>query len=141
MGKPLASLKVLIADDHFLIRQLVCNVLRSLEITDVNTATDGTEAIELIQQAFDDQQPYDIVFLDWHMPKTSGLGVLTYFRAKAEYANTAFVMLTAEGDRKNIMKAMAYGAASYIVKPVSTAHFQKKLGEIHRWIEAHPRRG
>ncbi len=141
MAKPVTSLKVLIVDDHFLMRQLVHNVLDTVPIKNVENAKDGSEAIDVIQNAFDAQQPYDIVFLDWHMPTLSGLEVLTYFRNKPEYANTAFVMLTSEAEKKNIMKAMAQGAASYIIKPVSAAQFQKKLVEIHRWIEEHPSRG
>ena len=72
----------------------------------MQTAADGNEAIDLVQKARDAGQSYDIVFLDWNMPTISGLEVLTYFRAKTEYADTAFVMLTAESEQQNIMKAI-----------------------------------
>jgi two-component system chemotaxis response regulator CheY len=61
--------------------------------------------------------------------------VLSYFRAKAEYATTAFVMLTAESEQQNIMKAIKAGATSYIVKPVSPSDLSKKLAEIFEWIK------
>jgi two-component system, chemotaxis family, chemotaxis protein CheY len=131
----LANLKVLIADDHFLIRQFVRNALGDSKITNVQTAADGNEAIDLVQKAYDTNQPYDIVFLDWNMPTISGLEVLSYFRAKPEYSNTAFVMLTAESEQQNIMKAIKAGATSYIVKPVSPSDLGKKLYEIHEWIK------
>lgn len=131
----LANLKVLIADDHFLIRQFVRNTLQDSKITNVQTAADGNEAIDLIQKAFDVNQSYDIVFLDWNMPTISGLEVLSYFRAKPEYAGTAFVMLTAESEQQNIMKAIKAGATSYIIKPVSPSDLAKKLFEIHEWIK------
>lgn len=131
----LANLKVLIADDHFLIRQFVRNTLQESKINNVQTAADGNEAIDLVQKAYDVNQPYDIVFLDWNMPTISGLEVLSYFRAKSEYANTAFVMLTAESEQQNIMKAIKAGATSYIIKPVSPADLAKKLVEIHEWIK------
>jgi two-component system chemotaxis response regulator CheY len=131
----LANLKVLVADDHFLIRQFVRNTLQDSKITNVQTAADGNEAIDLVQKAYDAGQPYDIVFLDWNMPTISGLEVLSYFRAKPEYASTAFVMLTAESEQQNIMKAIKAGATSYIVKPVSPSDLSKKLAEIHEWIK------
>ncbi len=131
----LIHLKILIADDHFLIRQFVRNTLSDAKITNIQTAADGNEAIDLVQKAHDVGQPYDIVFLDWNMPTVSGLEVLSYFRAKVEYGSTAFVMLTAESEQQNIMKAIKAGATSYIIKPVSPADLSKKLFEIHEWIK------
>ncbi len=135
MSSLLSNLKVLVADDHFLIRQFVRNTLQESKITNVQTAADGNEAIDLVQKAYDASQPYDIVFLDWNMPTISGLEVLSFFRAKAEYSQTAFVMLTAESEQQNIMKAIKAGATSYIIKPVSPADLGKKLLEIHEWIK------
>ena len=131
----LAALKVLIADDHFLVRQFVRNTLQESKIGNIQTAADGNEAIDLIQKAREAEQPFDIVFLDWNMPTISGLEVLSYFRVKPEYGDTAFVMLTAESEQQNIMKAIKAGATSYIVKPVSPSDLGKKLFEIHEWIK------
>lgn len=131
----LAQLKVLIADDHFLVRQFVRNTLQDAKITNIQTAADGNEAIELIQKATGVNQAYDIVFLDWNMPTISGLEVLNFFRAKPEYGDTAFVMLTAESEQQNIMKAIKAGATSYIIKPVSPSDLAKKLFEINEWIK------
>lgn len=131
----LSELKVLIADDHFLIRQFVRNALLDSKVTDVQTAADGNEAIDLVQKAQESGQPFDIIFLDWNMPTMSGLEVLSYFRAKREYASSAFVMLTAESEQQNIMKAIKAGATSYIIKPVSPTDLAKKLVEIHEWIK------
>lgn len=135
MSSQLANLKVLIADDHFLIRQFVRNTLQDSKVTNVQTAADGNEAIDLVQKAYEGNQPYDIVFLDWNMPTISGIEVLNYFRARPEYAQTAFVMLTAESEQQNIMKAIKAGATSYIIKPVSPSDLSKKLFEIHEWIK------
>ena len=96
---------------------------------------DGNEAIDLVQKAYEAGAPYQIVFLDWNMPTISGLEVLSYFRAKSEYTSTAFVMLTAESEQQNIMKAIKAGATSYIIKPVSPIDLGKKLFEIHEWIK------
>ncbi|MBV8061647.1 MAG: response regulator [Alphaproteobacteria bacterium] len=135
MTAQMSDLKVLVADDHFLIRQFVRNTLQDAKILNVQTAADGNEAIDLVQKAHEVNQPYDVVFLDWNMPTISGLEVLSFFRAKPEYAATAFVMLTAESEQQNIMKAIKAGATSYIIKPVSPPDLSKKLGEIYEWIK------
>jgi two-component system, chemotaxis family, chemotaxis protein CheY len=131
----IANLKVLVADDHFLIRQFVRNTLQESKISNVTTASDGGEAIDLIQKARSEGAAYDVVFLDWNMPTISGLEVLNSFRAKPEYADTAFVMLTAESEQQNIMKAIKAGATSYIIKPVSPGDLSKKLFEINEWLK------
>lgn len=131
----IANLKVLVADDHFLIRQFVRNTLQESKISHVATASDGGEAIDLIQKARAEGTPYDVVFLDWNMPTISGLEVLNSFRAKPEYGDTAFVMLTAESEQQNIMKAIKAGATSYIIKPVSPGDLSKKLFEINEWLK------
>lgn len=130
-----ADLKVLVADDHFLIRKVVANTLQEARIFDMQMATDGHEVIELVKKARDAGQPYDIVFLDWNMPTLSGLEVLNYFRARPDYADTAFVMLSVESDQDKVMTAIKAGASSYIVKPVSQADLRKKLDEIYQWIK------
>lgn len=131
----IANLKVLVADDHFLIRQFVRNTLLEAKVVNVTTAADGGEAIDFIQKARAESAPYDVVFLDWNMPTISGLEVLSSFRSKAEYADTAFVMLTAESEQQNIMKAIKAGATSYIIKPVSPTDLSKKLFEINEWLK------
>jgi len=131
----LSDLKVLVVDDSFLVRQFVRNMLQEAKITNIQTASDGNEAVDIIQKSTEEGLYYDIVFLDWNMPTMSGLEVLNYFRAKAEYANTAFVMLTAESEQQNIMKAIKAGATSYIIKPVSMGDLSKKLYEIYEWVK------
>jgi two-component system, chemotaxis family, chemotaxis protein CheY len=135
MVNQLTDMRVLVADDHFLIRQVVSNTLQEAKISNVQMTGDGHEAIELVKKARDAGQPYNIVFLDWNMPTVSGLEVLNYFRAKQEYADTAFVMLTVESDQDKVMTAIKAGATSYIVKPVSQAHLGRKLAEIYEWIK------
>lgn len=137
----LAQLKILIADDHFLVRQFVRNTLQEAKITNIQTAADGNEAIDLIQKAQESDERYDIVFLDWNMPTISGLEVLNYFRTRTDYAETAFVMLTAESEQQNIMKAIKAGATSYIIKPVSPSDLSKKLFEIHEWVKRKRQKG
>jgi len=131
-----ADLQVLIADDHFLIRQFIRRVLLENGFTHVDMVNDGNEAVESINTSLaSDKKPYDIVLLDWNMPTLSGIDVLAYIRSKQHYNNSAVVMFTAESERTNIMKAVKMGATSYILKPISPVDLNKKIREIVEWLK------
>jgi two-component system, chemotaxis family, chemotaxis protein CheY len=69
--------RVLVVDDHLMMRQFVCKALRdSCAITDIQTAEDGVQAGILIERATANGRPFGIVLLDWNMPNMSGLEVL-----------------------------------------------------------------
>ena len=131
------SPRVLVVDDHLIMRQIVRNVLRDCKITDVETAGDGAEAISLLEKAYANRRPFDIVFLDWNMPAVSGFEVLSYFRGNPHFDRTAFVMLTVETEEREIAKAMKAGATSYICKPISSEDLTSKANDILQWLRSH----
>lgn len=130
-----AQPKVLIADDHFLIRQFVKRTLVDSGIEKIELVNDGNEAIEFINKSIDEKDLFDIIFLDWNMPVMSGIDVLSYIRTKPVYQNTAVVMFTAESEKQNIMKAIKMGATSYILKPIAPMELNKKIREIMDWLK------
>ncbi len=136
MTTELPSLKVLIADDHFLIRQFVRRTLTDAGMLNVDLANDGDEAMDFINKADDAGGVYDVIFLDWNMPMLSGGDVLSNVRNKKAYNNSAVIMFTAESEKQNIMKAIKMGATSYIEKPISPSELAKKLREIVEWIDS-----
>jgi two-component system chemotaxis response regulator CheY len=136
MATELTQVRVLIADDHFLIRQFVRRTLMDAGMVHVDTANDGNEAIEMMNRAAEVDQLYDLVFLDWNMPNLSGVDVLSYVRGKPIYQNSAIVMFTAESEKANIMKAIKMGATSYILKPISPVELNKKVQEIVEWLDS-----
>lgn len=131
-----SKLKVLVADDHFPMRQVVHNALREAKIVYVQMAVNGKETIELIERAVEeDHQPFDIVFLDWNMPFYSGIDVLNYFHDREGYGNIVFIMLTARSEQADVKEAIKAGALAYIVKPASQANVSKKLEDVIALIE------
>jgi CheY-like chemotaxis protein len=128
------SPRVLVVDDHLVARQIVRNVLHDCKITDIETASDGAEAIGLLETAYANCRPFEIVFLDWNMPTASGLEVLSYCRGKPQFDRTAFVMLTVETEEREIAKAMKAGATSYICKPLSSQDLARKVNDLLQWL-------
>lgn len=103
-------IRLLIADDHVVIRAgmrtLLANV-RDIEI--VGEATDGDEAIQMARR----YRP-DVMMLDVRMPALDGLGVLSQLRN--EFPTLAVVMFSSYDNPTYIARAVALGAAGYLVK-------------------------
>lgn len=102
--------KILVIDDD---ERLVSVHSMALELKDyeVITAQDGKTGIEKMKNF----KP-DLVLLDIMMPSFSGIDTLAAIKAIPEYKNTKVIMLSAMSDDKTKDKALALGAADYIVK-------------------------
>ncbi len=129
------SLKILVVDDHMMMRTMVKQHLQSLGFNDVETANDGQEALDELHHAHSIGNPFNVVFLDWHMPNVEGYDVLKACRSKNEFNHTAFIMLTAEQEEKNVLKAIQAGSTSYLVKPVSKEAIEKNMKKIFEWLK------
>jgi CheY-like chemotaxis protein len=134
MTYPTQNLKILVAEDHFPVRQLIASAIRSRNVALIDAATDGKKARDMIEQALQEGAPYDIVFLDWEMPAMAGIDVLKHFRAKPECGTTAFVMVTSISLQGNVLDAIKSGATAYMVKPVAPTAIIKKFDEILVWL-------
>jgi two-component system, NarL family, response regulator DegU len=109
-------IKVLIADDHSLVRQ---GLRRYLDMADdievVGEAANGEEAIALVERA----SP-DIVLLDIRMPEMDGLEAARKIRER--FPNVGAIMLTAYDDRQFVVEAVRAGARGYVLKARDAEH-------------------
>ncbi|HRI37813.1 MAG TPA: response regulator [Nitrospira sp.] len=76
-------------------------------------ASDGRQA----QIKIDALPPPALVLLDLGLPHVHGLDLLALIRKKPSWSGVAVVMLTADGDQRNICKAIVAGASDYVLKP------------------------
>jgi two-component system chemotaxis response regulator CheY len=126
--------RVLLVDDFDLMRTMLHKSLNTLGIQSIDNAVDGEEALARIAAAMEKKQPYDVLFLDWNMPKKSGYEVLEFCRGNAALKDVIVVMVTAESEMKLVMKALTAGANDYIVKPCSTEVLKAKIEHINKQI-------
>ncbi|MDR3450284.1 MAG: response regulator [Alphaproteobacteria bacterium] len=134
MAPPATDLKVLIAEDHFAVRQMITSALREKSVTIVDAAADGKQTRDMIDEAHLSGKPYDVVFLDWDMPVMTGINVLKHFRSQPQFVGTAFVMVTAMSTQANVLEAVKSGATGYMIKPVSQSAIGKKFDEVVSWV-------
>ena len=111
----MAVLKILIADDKALMRDLLKHTLKSLdELNEIEVfeAMNGEEALD----AYKLNRPH-ISFLDINMEPMDGLTTLKHIRALNPDAFQ--VMVSAENSVANIKRAIKEGASGFVVKPYS----------------------
>lgn len=110
-SSPTDKIRVLIADDHPVVREGLAAILRSEgDITVVAEATNGEEACNL----YDLHDP-DIVMLDLRMPKKDGLQVINELIASRRPKPRIIVMTTYETE-EDIRRALLAGAKGYLLK-------------------------
>lgn len=120
-------MKILIAEDE---RQ-IANSLKKNFADEGHTAViveDGEEAVDVISK--DD---FDVLLLDWRMPKLTGLEVCKRLR-KIGY-NKPIILLTALSDVKNKVEALNFGADDYITKPFSFEEVIARINAVFRRYE------
>ena len=102
-------MRVLLADDHGIVRRGLRGLLEAEGLTIVGEAADGLEAVHLCEE----QQP-DLLILDIGMPKLSGIEVAA--RAQKMSRPPGVIILSVHGDESYIMRALAAGARAYLLK-------------------------
>ncbi|AIY16328.1 response regulator [Pimelobacter simplex] len=118
-------MKILIADDSRVMRQIVIRTLRQAghgghEIVE---AENGREALELVHT-----EAPDLVLSDWNMPEMNGIDCLAALRAAG--STVAFGFVTSEGSDEMRQRADAAGAAFLIAKPFTPEAFDDALRSV-----------
>ena len=93
----------------------------------VERAADGEEALLKIEE-----EPPDLIILDWMLPKVSGVEVCRQVRAGAETRRTPVIMLTARGEEADKVRGLDTGADDYVVKPFAMGELTARIRALLR---------
>ena len=117
----LRNRRVLVVDDNTNARQILAEMLQSMTFR-VDEVASGEEALDGIAMADDSDDPYEVVFVDWHMPP--GIDGIEAVRRMAS-ANLKVpphpVMVTAYGRAEVLHEAEDAGIAVSLIKPVNAS--------------------
>lgn len=116
--------RVLLVDDHRLVREGLRRTLGDAGIEVVGEAQDGEQALELAVEL----QP-DVVLMDITMPSMDGVTVTRRLRSRAP--ETRVVMLTMHDDEELLQQAMAAGAVGYLLKDAGGAEVAAAVHRAH----------
>jgi len=120
-----SSIRVLLADDHAIVRNGVAQILneeRGMGV--VAEAADGEQAVELFARI----RP-DVALVDLRMPKLEGVQVVEQIRE--QFPDAAIVILTTYDTDNDIERALRAGAKAYLVKDVSPQDLVACVRAVH----------
>ncbi|MBF0136373.1 MAG: response regulator [Magnetococcus sp. DMHC-1] len=118
-------MKLLTIDDSKTIRRVIAGIGGILGF-DVLEAENGVAGLEILQ---DLGQEINLILLDWNMPGMNGLEVLKSIKANPRIKNIPVMMVTTEGEREYIIKAIQAGAVHYQTKPFSQEEMAARIME------------
>jgi DNA-binding NarL/FixJ family response regulator len=118
-------IRVLVVDDHAILRDGICSLLEGQEdIEVVGEAENGAEAIEFIRKS-----PPDIVLMDISMPVMNGLEATHYIHD--HFPQVKVLILTQHDNPEYISPALQSGAAGYVLKRSGRRELLNALRQVH----------
>lgn len=118
-----ATLKVLIVDDHPMVREGLAGIFARYNISVTGLASNGQSAIEMFQA----EKP-DVVLLDLRLPDQSGIEVLRALLAIDP--QTRVVMLTSAQGDASVYEAISAGACGYLLKGIEGGALAEQLRRV-----------
>ena len=120
------KIKVLVADDHTIVRDGICALLRLAgDIEVVGEAANGKEALEMVRKLMP-----DVVLMDISMPVMGGLEATR--RIHKEFPRTKVLVVTQYDDKEYVFPVIEAGAAGFISKAAASSELASGIRSVHR---------
>ena len=129
-------LRVLGVDDDPVCRQLILKTIHKFHSVQIDTAVDGIQAIEMAGAAFSRHAPYQLLFLDCHMPGFKGPEVLSMIRRyerERELAPCYACIISSDDECKSLFPDLNSNV-SFLVKPVRLEHVLRTFRLIQKKV-------
>lgn len=127
-------MRVLIAEDDAVSREFLAATLGRWGY-EVVQASDGAEA----WRALEEPDATRLVILDWMMPEPDGLELCAKIRHSPVHAGTYVILLTARGEREDVVRGLNSGADDYLTKPFDREELSARLRVGQRVLELQAR--
>lgn len=108
----MSNKNILVVDDSKTVRNLVAFILKS-EGFKVTTAENGLDGLEKLYS----MEIVDLIISDVNMPRMDGFTFIKAVREQDAYKDVPIIILSTEGQEKDIQTGMSFGANLYMVKP------------------------
>jgi diguanylate cyclase (GGDEF)-like protein len=123
-------MKVLVAEDNIIIRNLLCGLLKKWGYQ-VVVARDGEEAWAHLQESAGPR----LAILDWMMPGIDGIEVCRRIRAQQGSGYVYVILLSARTEQEDIVAALEEGADDYMTKPFHADELRARLRSAVRVLQ------
>jgi len=117
-------MKILICDDHKIVRDGLRQILQQLEeVTFIGEARDGKEALTILKG-----DAFEVVLLDISLPDQNGLEVLKYVKSK--WPSTNVLMLSMHPQEQYAIRALKIGASGYLTKDTASEELISAIKKV-----------
>ena len=116
------SKHILIVDDSKTVRNLVAFIMKK-EGFKVTMAEDGLDGLEKLYSS----EQIDLIISDINMPRMDGFTFIKTVREQEAYRDLPIVVLSTEGQEKDIQKGITLGANLYMVKPAQPQQMVRNI--------------
>lgn len=116
-------IRVLLADDHTMVRQGLRHVLESAGMTVVGDVSDGLQVADLVEQTTP-----DVLLLDMTMPGLHGLDVIRQVVRRTPA--TRVLVLSGDGREEFVLGSLRHGAAGYLLKGSDTIELVTAIAHV-----------
>ncbi len=126
----LLGLRVLVVDDNAAAREILSTMARRFGL-EVDMARDGDEGLRMVESADSRALAYDLVLMDWKMPRMDGAETVRRMQALKGGAAPAVIMVTAFGREEAMNAVHSQGARvnAVLTKPVTASTLLEAVGE------------
>ncbi|CUM68586.1 uncharacterized protein PRCAT00006313001 [Priceomyces carsonii] len=125
----LSHLKILVAEDNMVNQEVIKRMLKLEGFENITMACNGAESVELIKESIENEEQFDLVFMDVQMPKIDGLLATKMIRNNLQY-NHPVIALTAFADESNVKECLSCGMSGFLAKPVKRTNLRKVIAEF-----------
>lgn len=115
-------MRALIVDDSRVMRRILSHILKKLGFS-IQEAANGAEALTALKES----PPFDLLLLDWVMPKMNGFQLLQLLRTDPQFDTLPILVITSDSDLSRLKEAMRAGASEYLMKPFTEEAIREKL--------------
>ena len=117
--------KILIADDDFTSRRLLERIVRDNFNASLQTAEDGSQALQIMIKELP-----DLLILDMVMPVMNGIEVLRTMKQNSRLSTVPVIACTAVADNSVVKEVLRFGIKNYIKKPIQADAVVKKISDV-----------
>ena len=119
------NMNILVVDDYKTMLRILRNLLRQLNFSNIEEASDGAAALKKLRDC-----SIDLIISDWNMEPMTGIELLREVRGDGKLKHIPFIMITAESKAENVIAAKEAGVSNYIVKPFNAETLKSKMASV-----------
>jgi two-component system, chemotaxis family, chemotaxis protein CheY len=116
--------KILAVDDSKMMLRIISSTIEMLGYETIK-ASNGKEALSILEQ----EPNIVLVLLDWNMPELDGMETLKAIKSNEQLKSLPVMMVTTEGEKRSVVKAIQAGAKHYLTKPFNQQDLATRIME------------